>query len=163
MLWMFYEGHEIWLFIWNLFEKTGSLTHKQSYAESPPFIAARTFLSKLWEGCCMLVYQSRQKLLRRPLDSAEVVPAWLGACVLSTCFLAEGCEHVTKACLLWRLLQWVDLVRLHKVNESQFRLPWKNWLEGREVWKAPFFLFGCVDPCKTRLRLFRSFSRKRVA
>ena len=117
MLWMFYEGHEIWLFIWNLFEKTGSLTHKQSYTESPPFIAARTFLSKLWEGCCMLVYLSCQKLLRCPLDSAEVVPAWLGACVLSTCFLAEGCEHVTKACWLWRLLQWVDLVRLHKVNE----------------------------------------------
>lgn len=96
MLWMF-EGHEIWLLIWNLFEKTGSLTHKQSYAESPPFIAARIFLSKLWERCYMLVYQSHQKLLRQPLDSAEVLPARFGASVLSTCFLAEGCEHVTKA------------------------------------------------------------------
>ena len=97
MLWMFFEGHEIWLFIWNLFEKTGSLTHKQSYTESPPFIAARTFLSELWEGCCMFFYQSRQKLFRHPLDSAEVLPAWVGACVLSTCFRAEGCERVTKA------------------------------------------------------------------
>lgn len=53
----------------------------------------------------MFFYRSRQKLLRHPLDSAEVLPAWVGARVLSTCFLAEGCEHVTKAGLLWRLLQ----------------------------------------------------------
>ena len=163
MLWMFFEGHEIWLLIWNLFEKTGSLTHKQSYTESSPFIAARTLLSKLWEGCYMLVYQSHQKLLRYPLDSAEVLPARLGASVLSTCFLAEGCEPVTKAWLLWRLLQWADLARLHRSASAQFRLPWKNWLEGREVWKAPFYLFGGIDPCKTRLRLFPSFSRNRVA
>lgn len=121
------------------------------------------FCQNCGRGVNMLVYQSHQKLLRYPLDSAEVLPAWLGASVLSTCFLAEGCKPVTKAWLLWRLLQWADLARLHRSASAQFRLPWKNWLEGREVWKAPFFLFGGIDPCKTRLRLFRSFSRNRVA
>lgn len=78
MLWMFFEGHEIWLFIWNLFEKTGSLTHKQSYTESPPFIAAGHFCQNCGRGvACFFIgaAKSCSDTLLTQLKSS--LPGWV--------------------------------------------------------------------------------------
>lgn len=120
------------------------------------------------------------------ISDTQAVPHWIPSiyCCKDTNIFVKAVGGVLHACLSeppkvaqtsltpqlmpllpgWVFVYWGPASLLKARNMSQvwlvprFRLPWKNWLEGREEKFGKLLSSSCsINPCETRLRCFCSF------